>query len=315
MLPAVPVSPGNWTETMNPSLLPPAPCARPAGAAVGAGPGAPRRRVAVIGAGRLGTVLARELARAGHDVRGPLPRDYDIADVAGAAIVLLCVPDREIAPAAAAWRHRRGDSDSDSGAMVGHCSGATGLQPLRDPAGGDDGLAFSLHPLMTFADAEVTPAWAGAAAAVAGSSPAALATAAGLAADLGLTPVAIADDDRVAYHAAASIASNYLVTLQCAAEALAATCGVTREMLAPLVRATVENWAGEGAASLTGPIARGDEQTVGAQRDAVAARVPELLPYFDALTEATRAIAARQPPDGRVGPAAVEPGLAGELAA
>ena len=62
-----------------------------------------------------------------------------------------------------------------------------------------------------------------------------------------MRPVEIADDDRAAYHAAASIASNFLVTLEAAAERVAATAGVDRELLVPLVRATVENWAADGA--------------------------------------------------------------------
>ena len=80
----------------------------------------------------------------------------------------------------------------------------------------------------------------------------------------------VAGEDRAAYHAAASIASNFLVTLEGAAERLAATAGVDRALLAPLVRAAVENWAARGAEdALTGPIARGDEETVARQRAAV----------------------------------------------
>ena len=88
------------------------------------------------------------------------------------------------------------------------------------------------------------------------------------------------------------MASNFLVTLESAAEALAAGSNVSREMLAPLVRETVENWARDGAAALTGPIARGDEETVRRQRDAVVERAPALVALFDALTEVTRATAA-----------------------
>jgi predicted short-subunit dehydrogenase-like oxidoreductase (DUF2520 family) len=99
--------------------------------------------------------------------------------------------------------------------------------------------------------------------------------------------------DRAAYHAAASMASNFLVTLEGAAERLAATAGVDRALLAPLVRAAVENWAARGAEdALTGPIARGEANTVARQRDAVAERTPELLPLFDAMVDATRAVAA-----------------------
>ena len=107
-----------------------------------------------------------------------------------------------------------------------------------------------------------------------------------------MSAVELDDRDRAAYHAAASIASNFLVTVEAAAERLAATAGVERELLVPLVRATVENWARLGPQrALTGPVARGDEATVARQRAAVAERTPELLTLFDALVDATRALA------------------------
>ncbi len=107
-----------------------------------------------------------------------------------------------------------------------------------------------------------------------------------------MRPVVVAEADRAAYHAAASMASNFLVTLEAAAERLAETAGVDRALLVPLVRATVENWGALGPeGALTGPVARGDEATVEAQRAAVAERTPELLELFDALVEATRRVA------------------------
>jgi predicted short-subunit dehydrogenase-like oxidoreductase (DUF2520 family) len=198
--------------------------------------------VAVVGAGRLGTALADALRDAGLAVDGPLGRG---ATAAGADVALLCVPDAEIAAAAACLA---------PGALAGHCSGASTLAPLGARE------ALSLHPLMT-----VTPAgarFAGATAAVAGSSPLALALARSLAGALGMTAVEVADEDRAAYHAAASIASNFLVALEEAAARLAATAGVDREALVPLARAALENWAAGGPGALTGPIARGDEATV-----------------------------------------------------
>ena len=83
------------------------------------------------------------------------------------------------------------------------------------------------------------------------------------------------------------------MALEGAAERLAATAGVDRAALAPLVRASVENWAALGAReALTGPVARGDEATVAAHRAAVAERAPEDLPLWDALADATRRLAA-----------------------
>jgi predicted short-subunit dehydrogenase-like oxidoreductase (DUF2520 family) len=235
------------------------------------------RACAVIGDGRLGRALAAALRDAGHAVDGPLGRG---ATAPGAEVVLLCVPDGEIARAAAALPPR-------DGLLVGHCSGATGLDVLAPHE------AFSLHPLMT-----VTAAGAqlcGAGAAIDATTPRALAAAEGLAGDLGLRAVRVAPEDRAAYHAAASIASNFLVTLQAAAERLAATAGVERDLLVPLVQATVANWAAQGPErALTGPVARGDDRTVERQRAAVAERAPDLLPLFDALVEATRAVAGRE---------------------
>jgi predicted short-subunit dehydrogenase-like oxidoreductase (DUF2520 family) len=232
--------------------------------------------IAIVGAGRLGTALAAALRAGGHDVLGPLGRGSSLE---GATTVLLCVPDGEIAAAAAAV---------PAGPLVGHCSGATSLDVLAPHE------AFSLHPLMTVPAGAGADVFAGAGCAVDGSTPRAVAAAEALAAALGMRAARVAPEDRAAYHAAASIASNFLVTLEGVAERLAATAGVDRELLAPLVRAAVENWAARGAAdSLTGPIARGDEATVARQRAAVVERAPDLVAVYDALADATRALAAR----------------------
>jgi predicted short-subunit dehydrogenase-like oxidoreductase (DUF2520 family) len=234
-------------------------------------------QVAIVGRGRVGTSLADAFAVAGVAVVGPLGRG---ADARGAEAVLLCVPDAEIAAAAAAV---------EPGPAVGHCSGATGLEVLAPHP------AFSLHPLMTFTGGGRAVNLAGAGAAVAGSTQQTLAVARVLAAALGLEAIEVAPEDRIAYHAAASIASNFLVVLEAAAERLAAGAGVERRLLVPLVRATVENWANLGPdRALTGPVARGDHETVARQRTAVADRAPELLGLFDGLVTATRSLADTQ---------------------
>ena len=229
-------------------------------------------RLAVVGCGRLGAALAPALREAGFDVEGPLGRG---ADPPGADAVLLCVPDAEIAAAAAVI---------SPGPLVGHCSGAAGLELVAPHE------AFSLHPLMTVTERGAD--FAGAGAAIAGSTQPALGLAENLATALGMRPVRIADGDRAAYHAAASMASNFLVTLEAAAEHLASAVGVDRSYLVPLVRAAVENWAAEGPErALTGPVARGDEATIEAQRTAIEERAPQLTALFDALVAATRALA------------------------
>jgi predicted short-subunit dehydrogenase-like oxidoreductase (DUF2520 family) len=110
----------------------------------------------------------------------------------------------------------------------------------------------------------------------------------------------VAESDRALYHAAASAASNFLVTLEGMAEQLAERVGIGRESLVPLVRATVDNWASLGArGALTGPIARGDEETAERQRAAVATAAPELLSLWDALAARTRRLAAAPDPGAR----------------
>jgi predicted short-subunit dehydrogenase-like oxidoreductase (DUF2520 family) len=229
-------------------------------------------RVAVLGAGRLGTALAAALAAADVDVAGPYSREQDpFVEIAYPDVVLLCVPDAEIAAAAA---HFADDQ------MLAHCSGATGLDVLGPHPG------FSLHPLTTVTAAGAN--FAGVAAAIDATSDDARRLAERLATALGMTPFELGGADRAAYHAAACIASNFLVTLEAAAERLAETTGLDRQLLVPLVRTTVENWAALGPdQALTGPVARGDRITVERQRAAVASRTPDLLPLFDALVTAT----------------------------
>ena len=240
--------------------------------------------VGIVGRGRLGHVLSAGLRRAGLDASPPLGRDADLSDYRA---VVLCVPDGQIRLAAARI---------EPGPLVGHCSGATGLDVLAPHE------AFALHPLMTLTRRDDPARLRGAGAAIGGTTPRARRLARELADALGMRPFQLSDDQRAAYHAAASIASNFLVTLEAAAETVGAGTGLDRDLLAPLVRATVENWAALGPRdALTGPVARGDELTVAAQRAAVADRAPELVELFDALVSATRNLVA----EGE--PAAAEP--------
>ena len=228
----------------------------------------------------MGTALSHALREAGLSVSGPLGRG---ADGAYADVVLLCVPDRAIAEAAAIVK---------PGRLVGHCSGATSLAALQGHE------AFSLHPLTTIAvDAEVS--FIGVPAAVAGMTEHALQVATSIAERLGMLPFDVPDDRRDLYHAAASMASNYLVTLEAAAEQLftIAVPGADRTLLAPLVWAATDNWARLGPHALTGPIARGDVETVARQRAAVGTHAAALLPLWDALAMATTTLAARRDDD------------------
>ena len=220
----------------------------------------------------MGTALAAALRRAGADVRGPLGRGEMPT---GGEVVLLCVPDREISAAAASV---------PPGPLVGHVSASASLDLLVPHE------RFSMHPLLSVVGAGAQ--FDGAYCAIDGSSAAALEVARSLADLLGMRARLVPRDQRVLYHAAASMASNFLITLEGAAERLSGSVGLERAALVPLVRATVENWARQGArAALTGPIARGDVATAARQREAVADSAPDLLPLWDALAVATRELA------------------------
>jgi predicted short-subunit dehydrogenase-like oxidoreductase (DUF2520 family) len=243
-------------------------------------------RIGVVGRGRLGTAITGALRAAGRHVAGPAGRGETPA---GVDAIVLCVPDGEIPAAAAAVR--------GAAPLVGHTSGATGLAAL-EPAGAAG--SFGLHPLQTFSgSARDAERFQGCRCAVGGTSAEALDAALGIARSLGMEPFELSDEQRPAYHAAASIASNFLVALEAAAEEVAAGAGLdpaeARAALAPLVRTTVENWAALGPErALTGPVARGDELTVATQREAVRATAPELEALFDVMVERAQALTRRQ---------------------
>ena len=233
-------------------------------------PISPVRRLAIVGHGRVGSALARAFRDAGIEVEGPLGRGH----LPSADIVLLCVPDTQISAAAATVDAR----------FVGHTSGATNLEDVD----------FGLHPLQTVVGPETS--FAGCGCAIAGRTPDARELAGSLAQAAGMEPFLIDDAARAAYHASASIASNFVITLEWMAERMAGVAGLraqdARRMLAPLVRQTVENWTALGPRdALTGPVKRGDETTVAKQREAIEAAAPELLPAFDELVKATRMVA------------------------
>ncbi|HEX6724594.1 MAG TPA: Rossmann-like and DUF2520 domain-containing protein [Gaiella sp.] len=214
--------------------------------------------VNVIGArGRVGGAMSARLAERGVALRG---RDADI--------VLLCVPDRAIAEVA---------SEIAPGPWVAHVSGGTPLAAL-DP----HVRRFSLHPLQTFTHDRGPEQLDGAWAAVTGETGEALEVANELAALLGLRSFALADDRRALYHAGAVIASNYLVTLRRIAGELLAEADVPPEALDPLMRRVIDN-----GFQLTGPIERGDRETVERHRVAIAETAPALLAAYDELASLT----------------------------
>lgn len=250
--------------------------------------------LAVIGSGRVGRSIARAASEAGLEVTLAGRRDA-LAMCERTEVALLCVPDAAVEDAcetiAAAVPPLR---------FVGHTSGATGLEALAAARRRGAG-AFSLHPLQTIPDGGAD--LAGAPCAVSGTSAEASGLATDLARALGMRPFKLDDELRAAYHAAACVASNFLVTLEQSAAELLERAGISdgHELLAPLVLRTAANWAECGGAALTGPIARGDEATVEHHLEAIAEVAPELLDTYRALAERTRALAAREPQETAAG--------------
>jgi predicted short-subunit dehydrogenase-like oxidoreductase (DUF2520 family) len=212
--------------------------------------------VTVIGSGRVGAAVAARLRERGVGVEPD------------AGVVLICVPDDAIADVAAGI---------PTGPWIAHVSGATSLAALEPHV-----RRFSLHPLQTFTRARGPEQLDGAWAAVTVETDEARAAGFWLADTLGLRPFQLEDAARPLYHAGAAIASNYLVTLHEVASDLFRAAGAPPEALVPLMQRTIEN-----GFELTGPIERGDWETVEAHRRAIRAARPELEPLYDVLAEAT----------------------------
>jgi predicted short-subunit dehydrogenase-like oxidoreductase (DUF2520 family) len=221
--------------------------------------------VVVIGArGRVGSAMSARLRQRGVELRD-----------ADADLILLCVPDRAITGVAAGI---------EPGSWVAHTSGGTPLAALAPHE-----RRFSVHPLQTFTHDRGPDQLDGAWAAVTGETDEAAAAGRWLAHTLGLRPFPLADDRRALYHAGAAIASNYLVTLRRAAGELLEASDVPPQALEPLMRRVIDN-----GFQLTGPIERGDWDTVERHRTAIAETAPHLLPAYDALAALTTRAATPQ---------------------
>jgi predicted short-subunit dehydrogenase-like oxidoreductase (DUF2520 family) len=219
--------------------------------------------VNVVGRGRVGSAIAARLAERGVELRED-----------GAELVLLCVPDRAIAEVAA---------EIGVGPWVAHVSGGTPLTAL-DP----HERRFGLHPLQTFSRARGPEQLDGAYAAVTAETEAARELGLDLARTLGLEPFVLDESQRAAYHAGAAISSNFLVTLYRAAAELVESAGAPPQALVPLMRRTIEN-----SFELTGPIERGDWETVEAHLAAIRESHPELESMYRTLADLTAEKVAR----------------------
>lgn len=237
----------------------------------------------VVGAGRIGLALALLLRRAGAlgeltlSGRRASPPDHPLFREAGPPVrylpfpavpdplpsaVLIAVPDSAIAEVA---RSLTG-AGLEPGTPVLHTSGALGTEALAALAGAGCSVG-SLHPLAAVAD-PVTGAerLRGAWYALEGEG-SARALGERMVSAAGGRVLAVAGGAKPLYHAAAVIASNYVVTLLDAAERLAARAGIPEEearaALTGLAAGAVRDVAAHGPeAALTGPVSRGDRSTV-----------------------------------------------------
>jgi predicted short-subunit dehydrogenase-like oxidoreductase (DUF2520 family) len=222
--------------------------------------------VRIVGTGRAGSTLAARLRERGLAVTAG--RDA----LADAELVLLAVPDGVISQVA---------GEIEVGPWVAHVSGATSVTALAPHE-----RRFCLHPLQTLTTDRGPDQLDGAWAALTFENPEAGAVAHWLAAELGLNPFDLADDDKALYHAGAAMASNFLVTLFRVSARLLGESGAPPEALVPLMRRVIEN-----GFQLTGPIARGDWATVDAHLAAIREHAPDVEPVYRALAEATRQVA------------------------
>jgi len=238
-----------------------------------------RLAVGVIGAGRAGTALGAALARAGHAVvaasavsdasvqraRSTFPGAV-ITDpgqvLRRADLALLTVPDDVLPNLVAGLAATEAPL---GGRMLVHASGRHGLAVL-DPAARRGGLPIALHPVMTFTGrGDDVDRLSGTCFGV--TAPEVLRPAAeALVIEMGGEPVFIAEEHRGLYHAALAGAANHLITLVTEAEDLLRAAGVAdpARLLGPLLSASLDNALRFGDAGLTGPVARGDAETVAA---------------------------------------------------
>jgi predicted short-subunit dehydrogenase-like oxidoreductase (DUF2520 family) len=217
----------------------------------------------VVGVGRVGRAVA---ARLGESLpTRTTGRELECGEV---DLVVVCVPDRAIAEVAEAI---------PAGPWIAHSSGASSLAVLEPHR-----RRFSVHPLQTFTLERGPEQLDGAWAAVSGETEAAVGAGFELASLLRLEPFELADDERALYHAGATFAASFLVTLHDVASELMDAAGAPPEALEPLMRRTMEN----GFAP-TGPIARGDWETVERHLVAIRARRPHVAPLYRALTDMT----------------------------
>ncbi|MGL3807343.1 Rossmann-like and DUF2520 domain-containing protein [Paeniglutamicibacter sp. R2-26] len=245
-----------------------------------------RLGVGIIGAGKVGAVLGAALRAAGHQVVGvhavsdasreraelllPGVPVLEIPEILRRAeLVLLAVPDDALAGLVSGLAEA---GHWQAGQLVVHTAGRYGTGVLA-PASRAGAIALAIHPAMTFTGMSMDLERLNDCAFGVTAPNMVLPIAQALVVEMGGEPVAIEEDDRVRYHAALAHASNHLVTIAGQAAGLLAGIGIEHpeRVLAPLMRASLENALASGEGALTGPVARGDVQTVAGHRAALEA--------------------------------------------
>jgi predicted short-subunit dehydrogenase-like oxidoreductase (DUF2520 family) len=262
--------------------------------------------VGVIGAGKVGAILAAALRRAGHDVaavsgasraaRRLLPGvDFVTPDkvaLAARDLLLIAVPDDALAGVIGGLARM---GLFHKGQIVAHTSGAHGLDVLA-PATKLGARPLALHPAMTFAGSAADLDRLRGTSFGVTAPPSLQGQAAQLVADLNGTPEWIANEKRSLYHAALAHGANHLVTLVNEAADRLRDAGVVQpeKVLAPLLRAALDNALRMGDNALTGPVVRGDAGTIARHVAVLGETSPDSLAAYRALARRTadRAIAA-----------------------
>jgi predicted short-subunit dehydrogenase-like oxidoreductase (DUF2520 family) len=262
----------------------------------------PALRVGVVGAGRVGAVLAASLRRAGHEIvaaagesdasRGRIadllpgvPGGKPTAVARAADVLLLTVPDDMLANVVVSLV---GAGAIREGQYVVHTSGRHGLAVL-EPARAVGARTVALHPAMTFTGTEVDIDRLRGCVFGLTAEPAERSFAESLVADLGGTAMWVPEEMRTLYHAGLAHGSNHLVTLVTEAMEILSAAGASDPAgaLRPLLTAALDNALSQGDAALTGPIVRGDAGTVAAHLEDIAANAPQTLPSYVAMARAT----------------------------
>ena len=263
---------------------------------------APRLRIGIIGAGRVGAVLGAALARAGHQVTGvtavsdlsrlraeALLPGVPIVDVPTAVrsvdLVLVAVPDDALGPLIASLA---ANGHVTPGQFWAHPSGRHGIDVLQPVVGAGAG-AVAIHPVMTFTGTSVDLARLADCPFGVTASPGLRPVAEALVVEMGGDPVWVPDEHRATYHAALSYGANYLITLVAQSLELLREAGIEspQRLIAPLLSASLDNALRMGDQALTGPVMRGDADSVAAHLRAIEIVSAEAALGYRALARLT----------------------------